>query len=168
MGTAENDGGSAAAWFGRGWSGGKRQLGARTPRLVEQIGSGAGGVPFAEGDGAVPAFVYRFFEGLEHRRSVLGFVAFEGALVFLFILFGVGHVNGEVGRITGVERKFGRPDRVEGLGLGRSEARVVKSDSGVLRLEDLGDCVGDQAVVGMAVAAIGAPSDDDLRVELVD
>jgi hypothetical protein len=74
----------------------------------------------------VEALVHGFFERLKHLGSVLGFVAFEGALIFLIILPGVGDVDGEVGRVGGVERKKGRPDGVEGPGLIGSETGVVE------------------------------------------
>ena len=35
-------------------------------------------------------------------------------------------------------------------------------------MDDLGDGIGNEAMVGMAVTAIGSPGEDDLRVELVD
>jgi hypothetical protein len=34
-------------------------------------------------------------------------------------------------------------------------------------LHDLGDGIGDEAMIGMAVAALGPPSDDDLRMKLL-
>jgi len=60
------------------------------------------------------------------------------------------------------------PGRVERFGLSGGEAGVVELDARRLRLHDLGNGVRDQAMIGMAVAAIGSPGDDDLRMEFVD
>jgi len=57
---------------------------------------------------------------------------------------------------------------LRGLAWAGEKARIVELDAGMQRLDDLGDGVGDEAVVGVAVAAFGSPSEDDLRVELVD
>jgi len=116
----------------------------------------------------VEALVHGFFERLEHLGSVLGFVTFEGALVFFFILVGVGDVDGEVGRVGSVEWKERRPDGVEGLRLIGREAGIVELDARGQGLDDFSDGVGDEAMIGMAVAAVRSPGDDDLGVELVD
>ena len=134
----------------------------------EEVGGGAGGIPFAERDCAVPAFVHGLLKRLEGLGGVLGFVALEGTLELLFILLGIGDVDGEVGRIEGVKLQGGGPDGVESLSLGGREAGIVELDVGVHRLDDLRDSVGDKAMIGMAVAAIGSPSEDDLRMKFVD
>ena len=116
----------------------------------------------------MPAFIHSFFEGLERFTSVLGFVALKRAFEILEILGRVGNGNGQIGGIGGVERKGCGPNRVEGLGLRRSEAGVIQLDAEFLRLHDLCDGIRDEAMIGMAVTAVGAPSDDDLRMKLVD
>ena len=93
-------------------------------------------------------------------------MAFKGALEVLEILGSVGNGDSQIGGFGGVERERGEPDGVERLGLRGSEARVVKPDARILRLHDLGDGIGDEAMIGMAVAALGSPSDDDLRMKL--
>jgi hypothetical protein len=138
-----------------------------TKALAEEIGSTAGGVPFAERDGAVPSLVHSFFQSLEGSGGVLGFMAFKGTLEVLEILGSVGNGDGQIGGFGGVERERGRPDDVERLGLRGSEAGVIKPDARILRLHDLGDGIGDEAMIGMAVAALGPPSDDDLRMKLL-
>ena len=90
----------------------------------------AGGVPFAERDGAVPALIDGLFKGLESFGGVLGLVAFKSALVILEILWSVGDGDVEIGRVGGMERKGGRPDGVERLGLLGSEAGIVELDFG--------------------------------------
>jgi len=61
---------------------------------VEQVGGAPRRVPFAERDGAVPAFIHGLFEMLEHFGSVLRFVALERTLKSFFILLGVRDVDG--------------------------------------------------------------------------
>jgi len=70
---------------------------------VEEVGGESRGVPFAEGDRAIPARVHGFFEGLKGLGSVLGFVAFKRALELLEILRHVGNGDGQIGGIRGVE-----------------------------------------------------------------
>lgn len=116
----------------------------------------------------MPAFIHGFFEGLEGFRSVLGFVALKSALEAFEILGRVGNRNGQIGGIGGVEGKRCGPNRVEGFGLRGTETGVIQLDVGFLRLYDLGDGIRDKAMIGMAIAAVGTPSDDDLRMNLVD
>jgi hypothetical protein len=97
----------------------------------------------------------------------LGFVAFKGALEVLEILGSVGNGVSQIGGFGGVERERGRPDGVERLGLRGSEAGVIKPDARILRLHDLCDGIGDEAMIGMAVATLRSPSDDDLRAKLL-
>ena len=97
----------------------------------------------------------------------MGFVAFKGALEVLEIPGSVGNGDSQIGGFGGVEREGGGPDGVERLGLRGSEAGVIKPDARILRLHDLGDGIGDEAMIGMAVAALGSPSDDDLRMKLL-
>lgn len=95
----------------------------------------------------------------------MGFVAFKGALEVLEIPGSVGNGDSQIGGFGGVEREGGGPDGVERLGLRGSETGVIKPDARILRLHDLGDGIGDEAMIGMAVAALGSPSDDDLRMK---
>jgi len=88
---------------------------------LEKIGRRAGGAPFTEGNGAVPALVHGFLERLKRFGSVLGFVALEGAFESLKVFRRVGDGNGEVGGIGGVKRERRGPDGVERLGLGGGE-----------------------------------------------
>jgi|HubBroStandDraft_6_1064221.scaffolds.fasta_scaffold320002_2 hypothetical protein len=108
------------------------------------------------------------FLGLERFGSVLGFVALKSAFEVVEILAGVGHGNSQIGGIDCVEREGCGPNRVEKLGLCGCEAGIIRFDVGFLRLHNLGDGIGDEAMIRMAIAAVGAPSDDDLRVKLVD
>lgn len=94
-------------------------------------------------------------------------MAFKGALEVLEILGSVGNGDSQIGGFGGVERERGGPDGVERLGLRGSEAGVIKPDARILRLHDLGDGIGDEAMIRMAVAAFGSPSDDDLRMKLL-
>src|SRR5215469_9294665 len=66
---------------------------------LEKIGRRAGGVPFTEGNGAVPALVHGFLERFKRFGSVLGFVALEGAFESLKIFRRVGDGNGVAQRI---------------------------------------------------------------------
>ena len=71
----------------------------------EKIGCRASGVPFPEGNGALPAFVHGLLERAKHFGSVLRFVAFEGTFEIFKISGSVGNINGEVGGIGAVKRQ---------------------------------------------------------------
>ena len=115
----------------------------------------------------MPAFVHALLKSLEVFGSVLGFVAFKGAFEVLEILRRVGNGHGQIPRIDGVEREGGRPDGIERLGLRRSQAGIIEFDAGISRLHNLSNGIRDKAMIGMAVAAVGAPSDDHLRTKTV-
>jgi len=95
-------------------------------------------------------------------------VTFESAVEFVEIGRRVGDGDGEIGGVGGVERQEVWPDLVKRQRLGGGHAGVVELDGRFVGLDDLGDGVGDEAMIRMAVAAVGAPGEDDLGVELVD
>ena len=95
-----------------------RGLASLVRSSLEKIGRRAGGVPFTEGNFAVPALVHGFLERLKRFGSVLGFVALESAFESLKVFRRVGDGNGEVCGIGGVKRERRGPDEVERLGLG--------------------------------------------------
>ncbi len=116
----------------------------------------------------MPAFVHALLKSLEVFGSVLGLVAFKGAFEVLEILRRVGNGHGQIRGIDGVEREGGRPDGIERLGLRRSQAGIVEFDAGISRLHNLSNGIRDEAMIGMAVAAVWAPSDEDLRMKTVN
>jgi hypothetical protein len=76
---------------------------ATTEDSAEEVRGGTDGVPFTEGDEAVPALIHGFFEGLKSFRSVLGLVALKRVFEVLKILRRVGNGNVQIGGIGGVK-----------------------------------------------------------------